>query len=137
MKKVIFITAGFLFLGIAVIGVALPILPTTPFLLIAAACFTKGSKHFQDWFTSTKLYQRHLEAFVRGRAMTLKSKIKVCAMASVMLLIAFFVMHNIYGRICIVCVILFKYYYFTCRIRTIKVKNKTETMGISKKAKEA
>ena len=48
------------------------------------------------------------------------TKVMLCAFATTMLLIAFFMMSNIYGRILILCVIAFKYYYFIFRIKTIK-----------------
>ncbi|MFV0414569.1 MAG: YbaN family protein, partial [Oscillospiraceae bacterium] len=87
---------------------------------LAAMCFAKGSTRFNNWFLNTRLYKAHLESFVKERAMTLKTKISLCAFASLMLLFAFVVMNNIYGRIVIVCVIAFKYYYFIFLIKTIK-----------------
>lgn len=120
MKKAIFVGLGLLFFALGAVGAFLPILPTTPFLLVAAACFAKGSTRFNNWFLNTKLYKRHLESFVKERSMTLKTKITLCAFASTMLAVAFFAMNNIVGRIVIVCVILFKYYYFIFRIKTIK-----------------
>lgn len=120
MKKTLFVALGFIFFALGAVGAALPVLPTTPFLLVAAACFAKGSERFNQWFLHTKLYQNHLESFVKERAMTLRTKVGLCAFATTMLLIAFFMMQNIYGRIVILCVIAVKYYYFVFRIRTIK-----------------
>ena len=120
MKKAIFVGLGLLFFTLGAVGAVLPVLPTTPFLLVAAACFAKGSTRFNSWFLNTKLYKNHLDSFVRERAMTLRTKVGLCAFATTMLLIAFFIMSNIYGRILVLCVIAFKYYYFIFRIRTIK-----------------
>lgn len=120
MKKAIFVGLGFVFFALGAVGAVLPILPTTPFLLVAAACFAKGSDRFNRWFLGTKLYQKHLDSFVKNRSMTLKTKITLCAFASVMLMIAFFAMSNWIGRIVILCVIAAKYYYFIFRIKTIQ-----------------
>ncbi|HRM90451.1 MAG TPA: DUF454 family protein, partial [Thomasclavelia ramosa] len=62
----------------------------------------------------------HLNDFVTKRAMTLKTKVMLLSFASTMLLIAFLMMDNIYGRITIVLLVIFKYYYFAFRIKTIK-----------------
>jgi len=53
--RIIYLCIGFISLALAVIGVVLPLLPTTPFLLLAIACFSKSSKRFEDWLYHTKL----------------------------------------------------------------------------------
>lgn len=120
IKKIILIGLGFVSFGVGAVGVVLPVLPTTPFLLVSAYCFAKGSQRVNDWFVGTKLYKNHLDSFVKERSMQLKTKITILAFASALLLIAFFMMSNIYGRICIVVLIVLKYYYFLFRIKTQK-----------------
>ena len=118
--KYLYFMLGIIFTGIGMIGVVLPVLPTTPFLLVAMFFFTKSSSRAQVWFEGTKIYQNHLNDFVTKRAMTLKTKVMLLSFASTMLLIAFLMMDNIYGRITIVLLVIFKYYYFAFRIKTIK-----------------
>lgn len=118
--KTLYLIIGFLFFGLGAIGVILPVLPTTPFLLVASYCFARGSKRFNNWFLSTKIYQKHLDSFVKERAMTLKTKISLLSFASAMLILAFCLVDVIYARILIIAVMIFKYYYFICRIKTIQ-----------------
>lgn len=115
----LYVVIGMVSLGLGVLGVALPILPTTPFLLITLYCFAKGSQRFHDWFTSTRLYRRHLAEFVATRAMTLRAKINILALASMMLAFAFILCDNLHARIAIVILAAAKYCYFFFRIRTI------------------
>ncbi len=117
--KIICTILGVLFTAIGSIGIVLPVLPTTPFLLIAAFCFAKGSPRFEKWFTSTKIYQNNLQSFVEDGSMKVNSKIKICAFATFFMLIAFFMMSNVYGRIIIILALVVKYYYFTFKIKTI------------------
>lgn len=120
--KMLWLAAAFLCLGIGAVGVILPILPTTPFLLVASFCFTRGSERFYKWFMGTKLYKNHLDSFVKERAMTLKTKLCILLPASAMLMCAFFMMSNLPGRIFILLLILFKYVYFFTKIKTIRIE---------------
>lgn len=120
--KIIYIALGFIFLGIGAIGVVLPVLPTTPFLLLASYFFAKGSNKFHQWFLNTKLYQKHLHEFVQTKSMTLKTKWSILIPASLMLLIAFIFSPIWHAQVAIAFVTAFKYYYFFFRIKTITSK---------------
>lgn len=118
--KLLWLMIGIVSMVLGAIGVVLPVLPTTPFLLLASFCFAKGSDRFHKWFIGTKLYKKHLESFVTSRSMTLKTKLCILLPASAMLILAMFAMSNIYGRVLIVFLIIFKYIYFFTRIETVK-----------------
>ncbi|SCJ97704.1 Inner membrane protein ybaN [uncultured Clostridium sp.] len=120
IKKYIYITIGLISFALGAIGVALPILPTTPFLLLASFCFAKGSERFNTWFVNTKIYKKHLESFVKERAMTLKQKVCLLAFADFMLAFPLIILDNLHVKIFLVALILFKFYYFIFRIKTIK-----------------
>lgn len=117
--RLVWLLIGFLAMGLGSVGVVLPVLPTTPFLLLASFCLAKGSARFHRWFTGTNLYKKHLESFVENRTMTLKTKFSLLIPASCMLILAFLAMQNVYGRVFIIFLILFKYVYFFTRIRTV------------------
>lgn len=120
MSKIFYITIGFISLTLGVIGVIFPILPTTPFLLLTSFCFAKGSTKFHNWFTRTKIYEKHLSSFVTNRSMLLKTKICTLAFASVMLLFPLIFVDHIFVKIFIIFLYIFKYYYFIFKIKTIK-----------------
>lgn len=120
IKNILFLVLGLLFMGIGAIGVFLPILPTTPFLLLSSYFFMKGSEKFNKWYRNTKLYKKHLESFEKERAMTLKTKISILSFASIMLLFPLIMVDVLPMRIFIVLLYISKYYYFIFRIRTIK-----------------
>ena len=120
IKKYIYIVLGLVSFALGAIGVILPVLPTTPFLLLASFCFAKGSKRFHRWFTETKIYKKHLESFVREKAMTLKQKITLLAFADFMMAFPLILLDNLHVKILLVVLILFKFYYFIFKIKTIK-----------------
>lgn len=123
-KKYFYITLGFLALGIGLIGVVLPILPTTPFLLVTSFCFAKGSERFHTWFTNSKIYKKHLESFVRERAMTLKQKVVLLSFVNFMLAFPLILVDVLPMRITIIVLIIIKLYYFTFKVRTISPEEK-------------
>lgn len=117
--KVIYFIIGIISIGLGAIGVILPILPTTPFLLLAAICLARSSQRMNNWFVKSQLYQKHLDSFVKERAMTLKTKVSILGFASIMLAFPLFLSDNLYLRIFIICLYAYKYYYFIFRIKTI------------------
>lgn len=118
--RIIFLCLAFIFMAIGIVGVIIPILPTAPFLLVAAFFFAKGSEKFHNWFISTKLYKKHLESFVQSKSMTLKSKLSILIPVSIMLIITFIFVNNLHARIALVVLLIAKYLYFFICIKTIK-----------------
>lgn len=119
MRAHVHLALAFFFFALGAVGAALPVLPTTPFLLLAAYFFARGSPRFNAWFASTRLYKRYLERYATERGMTLRTKLVILFYASTMLILAFLAMKNVYGRAAIVLALAFKYYYFFFKIRTL------------------
>ena len=124
VKKYFYITLGFIALGLGLVGVILPILPTTPFLLLTSFCFAKGSDRFHVWFTNTNIYKKHLESFVKERAMTLKQKVVLLSFVNFMLAFPLILVDVLPMRITIIVLIIIKLYYFIFRVKTITPEEK-------------
>ena len=119
ITKLLFILMGFIALGLGMLGIILPLLPTTPLLLLASFCFIKGSARFEIWFKGTKLYKKHVESFVNTRSMTLKQKLTILIFADIMILTTMIFVDNLAVRLILLLIILYKYYYFIYKIKTV------------------
>lgn len=122
MMKTISHILAFLFLCLGILGAILPLLPTTPFLLLASYFFAKGSPKFNAWFKSLPLYRKHLESFENDRSMTMQTKLGILIPVSTLLIISFLLVNHLHARIAIFTVLVAKLLYFTLIIKTIKVK---------------
>lgn len=123
IKKILWITLGFIGLGIGAVGAVLPMLPAFPFLLLAACSFGKSSEKLHKWFIGTKLYKNNLESYVKGQGMTWRTKIKVMITVTLLMGFGFFMMFR--KDLYLPCGILvgvwvFHIVYFICGVKTYK-----------------
>ena len=82
----LWLTAGMLFLGLGLLGVLLPVLPTTPFLLLAAACFARSSPRLHGWLLGHPLFGPPIRNWEENGAISAKAKrLAVGSMAAVLL----------------------------------------------------
>jgi len=120
IRKTLFIIGGFISIILGIIGIIMPLVPTTPFLLLASYCFVKGSKHFDNWFRSTKVYKRYLEGYVQSNCMTLKQKCSILILTAVLISFPFMMVDVLAMRIFIIFLMMCKLVYFIFGIKTLK-----------------
>jgi uncharacterized protein len=75
LKKAFFTVMGTLFLGLGAIGIVLPLLPTTPFLLLSAACYLNGSERMHRWLLGNRLFGSYIKNYREGKGMSARGKI--------------------------------------------------------------
>jgi uncharacterized protein len=119
IKNMLYVSLGFLFLGLGIVGIILPLIPTTPLLLLASYFFVKGSKKFERWFKGTSIYKNHLEEFIKKKSMTRKKKIMINLFADAMIAVAFIMADSTIVRVVLLLVVAYKYYYFITKIKTV------------------
>lgn len=125
--RFLWVVGGLLCLMLGTIGLILPILPTVPFYMATTFCFARSSEKLHQWFLGTEVYKKHLESFVKQKAMTMKTKCSILVMVTIVMGFAFFMMKNVLvGRISLFLVWLFHLLYFFFRVRTINENEKEE-----------
>lgn len=72
--KTLLIIAGTISLGLAILGIVLPLLPTTPFLLLSASCYIRSSKKLYNKLISSKILGNHLKNYYEHRTVSKKVK---------------------------------------------------------------
>jgi len=75
LRKQLLIVAGTISTAIGILGIFVPILPTTPFLLLAAACYIRSSERFYRWLINNRLFGTYIRSYLEGRGMPLRTKI--------------------------------------------------------------
>jgi len=74
-KRVLYFVAGTISLALGGVGVFLPILPTTPLLLLSLACYYKSSKRMHYWMINNKWFGSYLRNYAEGKGISLKAKL--------------------------------------------------------------
>ncbi|HEX8189356.1 MAG TPA: YbaN family protein, partial [Pyrinomonadaceae bacterium] len=80
MKRALLVAAGSACLALAVLGVFLPLLPTTPFLLLASACYVRSSERLHGWLMGNRLLGGYIRNFKERRGVPLRAKVTTVAL---------------------------------------------------------
>lgn len=75
LVRLLFLVAGLLCVGLGLLGALLPLLPTTPFLLLAAACFARSSTRMHHWLHHNRLFGAYIQRYRAGDGMPLRAKV--------------------------------------------------------------
>lgn len=122
-KKLFWIILGCIGTALGAIGAVVPMLPSFPFLLLAAFSFGKSSERLHTWFINTKLYKDNLESYVNGKGMTVATKTRILITVTALMGFGFRMM--MLKRLYIPCMILalvwiFHVIYFLFSVKTLE-----------------
>jgi uncharacterized membrane protein YbaN (DUF454 family) len=103
--RALLLSVGTISLALGLIGIFVPLLPTTPFLLLAAACYASSSPALSRWLMTNRWFGNYLRNYREGRGLT--AKVKVISVLSLWLTLAwsaFFVVPVLAGKLALLAI---------------------------------
>ena len=90
------LSVGFCATGLGVLGIFLPVLPTVPLLLLAAACFVRSSERFHHWLLNHYRLGPMIQGYTSGQGIPLRAKLTAIGMLWVTISISVFIVHSLW-----------------------------------------
>lgn len=125
MKKILYILVGSIAVVLGAVGAVVPMLPTVPFLMLAAFCFARSSDRLDRWLKGTKLYRENLKDLAERRGMTKKAKVRVMVTVTILMSIGFALMGMkgiVSGCIVLTAIWLIHLLYFLFGVKTLRAE---------------
>lgn len=105
LVRALWTAAGTFFLALGIIGIAIPLLPTTPFLLLAAACYLRGSERMHKWLLNHRWFGEYIRNYQEGKGIPLKAKVMAISLLWITIGVsAFLFINNIWIRIILIAI---------------------------------
>ncbi|MCL2250102.1 MAG: YbaN family protein [Oscillospiraceae bacterium] len=104
LKNVVLTALGIILLALGAVGVAIPVMPTTPFVLLAAICFTVGNKRLASWLERNRIFGPYIENYRAGTGIDLRLKIASIAFLWVGLSISMLIVWTFWVTLVLVCI---------------------------------
>lgn len=99
MKTGLYLTAGSLSLAFGVVGIFVPVLPTTPFLLLSSYCYMRSSKRMHAWLTGHPLLGRYIRNYMEHKGITKTHLIRALLFLWLTLGISIYLLDSIHGKL--------------------------------------
>ncbi|MCW9013880.1 MAG: YbaN family protein [Gammaproteobacteria bacterium] len=100
--RILLIIAGWFFIVLGVIGIFLPLLPTTVFILLAAACFARSSDHFHDWLISHPQFGEILKSYQSGRGIERRVRNRAIAVMWFFMSISMLIIYQVWSTVLLI-----------------------------------
>lgn len=94
--RIAILAIGFCATGLGVLGIFLPVLPTVPLLLLAAACFARSSERFHQWLLSHNRLGPMIKSYTSGQGIPLRSKVSAIGIIWIVIPVSAFIVHPLW-----------------------------------------
>ncbi|UOB20817.1 YbaN family protein [Macrococcus armenti] len=118
--KYLLTAVGIISTVLGFIGAALPLLPTTPFLLLAVFCFARSSDRFHEWLVQTRLYKSYVKEFYEQKGYTMKKKFQLLISVYIVVGFSIYMVDHLYVRIALGIMVFLQTVVLFTFVKTIK-----------------
>lgn len=118
LRRVALVAAGLVCVALGALGLILPLLPTTPFLLLAGYLFARSSGRWHRWLMSHRLLGPYIHAFRGNTGLTSSQKVRIAASFTILLGVSFYVVPGLAIKIALAVWWVFWIVYI-CRLKTV------------------
>lgn len=122
--KYILLMVGITCTILGFVGVVVPLLPTTPFLLLAAICFAKSSERFKNWLIHMKVYREYVESFKNERGYTLIKKFKLLISLYIVIAFSIYMIDHTMIRVMLLIMVCFQTIFLFTFVKTLPNQSK-------------
>ncbi len=105
MQRILLLIAGWLAMGLATLGIILPLLPTTPFLLLAAWCFARSSPRFHYWLLNRSVFGRYLRHWQQYQAVPPGTKGRAIVITLLAFAVSLWLVKIVWVRLLLICML--------------------------------
>lgn len=136
MKRLLMLAGAWIACILGCVGVVVPVLPTTPFLLLATFLFAKSSPRCHSWIVSTKLYKTYVAAFKEAGGIPAITKARILTVSFALMAVSAIMVQKVAVWIVLGCVVVFLLYLMLVRIPTISpehVQNARRTEEVERR----
>jgi oxygen-independent coproporphyrinogen-3 oxidase len=120
IPRVVIAALGLVFTGLGFAGIALPLLPATPFFLAALFCFARGSRRFHGWLMSKPFIARPIHDYRRQGGLSARRKLRILALVFVTLLVSAIIINKPHVWIILGAVFALKLFLFLFVVKTVR-----------------
>jgi len=129
VKRALMFIGAWLALGLGVAGVFVPVLPTTPFVLLASFLFANSSPRYHAWVQKTSVYQRYVRPFLEDGGITFKRKLHIIGLSFTVMAVSALVVRNPIVWLVLAAVAVFLLYLMFVRIPTATPRSKDQPVS--------
>ena len=122
LKKALFISLGTISLALGSIGIFLPLLPTTPFLLLSAFFYLRSSKKLYNWLLNHRIFGVYIYGYIHYHAIDIKTKITALSLLWITLTISMVII----GKMYVIIILLFIGLSVTIHLLSLKTMSKQQ-----------